>query len=223
MSRHPLAAVFVSSLAVLLPCCHQHSVTAPALQATCEAQPGSGSAPLPVGFVLSVAGAQGPFTVSISYGDGKTGTDPDLTHTYLTPGSYVASFMVDTATQSARCSTTVSVGGGPLPPAGGQPPLAVFKTTPDALGTSLSGRAPYTVRFNLCASSDPDGDTLWFLMDFDGDGHFENEGTSGAHCRKDYTYAAGTYFPRVCVRDVDAAGAPLHADQCETYTLVATP
>jgi PKD repeat protein len=90
-------------------CQTEDSVVAPALGATCEARPPSGEAPLAVSFVLGISGAEGSFTVRISYGDGTTGTNPDLPHTYATAGSYTASFEVATATQSARCGSAISL------------------------------------------------------------------------------------------------------------------
>jgi hypothetical protein len=137
----------------------------------------------------------------------------------------VAAFTVTTASQSARCSTTVTVNAAP-PPSANRPPDPVFKTTPDAGGSNqdrISGTAPLGVRFNLCATTDPDGDLLWFSMDFDGDRKFDSEGTTGAYCRRDWTYAAGTWRPRVCVHDMAASYEALHEDQCKFYTVTVTP
>lgn len=105
-----------------------------------------------------------------------------------------------------------------------QPPVPVYKTTPSASGSTIGGRAPLAVTFNLCASSDPEGDPLYFLMDFDGDGRFDSSGTSGAACRHDYTYAAaGSWTPRVCLHDLGPDRMALHNDQCRTYTVSVTP
>lgn len=207
-------------------CDKKETVVAPALSATCEARPASGQAPLTVSFALNVAGAEGPFTVSISYGDGATGTNPDLPHTYATAGSFTASFEVTTATQSARCATAIGVTAGTSPgspPVGNQPPAAVFKSTPDAVRGEIAGTAPLAVRFNMCASTDPEKDTLYFLMDFDGDGKWEVHGTTGASCRRDNTYALGTYKAVNCLADVGPDGVPLHPYQCHSYTVKATP
>jgi hypothetical protein len=129
--------------------------------------------------VVGVTGAEGPAAVSIAYGDGSSGTNPDAPHTYAAAGTYVASFAVTTSTQSARCSATVTV-EAPAPPAN-QPPSLVAKTTPSA---------------------------GYFLFDFDGDGRYDAGGSSGANCRKDWTYNVGTWKPEVCVHDRDAAGKP---------------
>jgi hypothetical protein len=212
-------------LAAVGPACQdEETVTAPVLSATCEARPSSGSAPLVVSFLLGVSGAEGPFTVAVTYGDGASGTNPDAPHTYATPGSYAAAFTVTTATQSARCSTAVTVQSGTSPsPGANQPPKAVFKSTPDAVGSTISGTAPLGVRFNMCASTDPEGDTLWFTMDLDGDGLLDSAGTTGAHCRRDFVYAAGTFRARNCLHDVDAHGEALHDSLCKYYTVVVAP
>jgi hypothetical protein len=203
------------------------TITAPALGATCEAAPGSGAAPLTVSFVLGVSGAAGPFTVGVSYGDGQSGGNPDLPHTYGAPGSYTASFTVSTATQSARCATTVAVlpaNVGPSPPPSGNlPPEAVFKSTPGASGHTIAGTAPLAVTFNMCATGDPEGDPLFFWMDFQGDGKFEVHGTTGASCRRENVYAAGTWKPLLCVTDLGPAGEELHPQQCQPFTVAVTP
>jgi len=223
--RLPMACVLAGGLAVVgAGCPEEETVTAPALSATCEARPSSGPAPLAVSFLVGVSGAEGPFSVAVSYGDGASGTNPDAPHTYATAGSFTAAFTVTTATQSARCSTAVAVEPGTSPsPSTNQPPKAVFKSTPDAAGGTIRGTASLSVRFNMCASTDPDGDRLYFLMDFDDDGGFDSGGTTGAHCRRDWTYAAGTWKARNCLRDIDANGKALHEDQCKTYSVVVTP
>jgi len=86
------------------------------------------------------------------------------------------------------------------------------------------------VQFNLCRSADPDGDRLYFRMDLDGDGAYELFGASGADCRHETTYAAGTRSVTLCVTDVDCPSSPLcegaprlHPFQCMSYTVTATP
>jgi hypothetical protein len=205
-------------------CQDEETITAPALGATCEARPSTGPAPLSVSFILGVSGAEGPFTVAVTYGDGASGTNPDASHTYATAGSYTAAFTVTTATQSARCSTSVTVQPGTAPsPGANRPPEAVFKSVPVAAGSRISGAAPLGVRFNMCLSSDPDGDKIYFTMDWNGDGDIDQGGTTGGNCRRDYVYAAGTWTAHNCLRDVDANGKALHEDQCKTYTVVVTP
>jgi PKD repeat protein len=207
-------------LAVSGPGCNEgDTLVVPTLVAECTASPATGPAPLTVAFNLSVSGAQGAFTVAVSYGDGASGTSPGETHTYASPGTYTASFTVKTSLQSALCSTTVVAGALPPPPSN-QPPLAVFKSTPDAAGDTIGGTAPLTVTFNMCASADPERDLLWFQMDFTDDGHWDVNGTTGANCRYNHTYAAGTYTATNCVTDMDAAGDFRHPVQCHGFTVV---
>ncbi len=224
--RLRMACVLAGVLAVVGPACQEEeTVTAPALSATCEARPSSGPAPLAVSFLVGVSGAEGPFSVAVSYGDGASGTNPDAPHTYATAGSFTAAFTVTTATQSARCSTAVTVQAGHVAVPEHQPAaegrLQVGRRTRS--GGTISGTAPLSVRFNMCVSTDPDGDRLYFLMDFDGDGGIDSGGTTGAHCRRDCVYAAGTWTARNCLRDIDANGKALHDDQCKTYSVVVTP
>ena len=208
------------------------TVTTPTLSAQCSASPTTGSAPLTVAFTLNVTGAQGGFSVAVEYGDGSTGNDPARSHVYTAPGVYSASFGVSSAAQSARCSVPISVMAAPAtpPPAANLPPVPVYKTVPPATGTTVSGIAPLTVDFNVCASVDPDGDRLYFRMDLDGDGAFELHGATGVDCRHEVVYAAGTRNARICVTDVECPTWPaceglplLHPFLCRTYTVVANP
>lgn len=223
MGRRSFAAAGLL-IAAALPGCRKQTVTQPTLSASCEAQPASGAAPLAVAFLVSVAGAEGAFTVAVDYGDGTNGSNPDLPHTYASAGSYTASFTITTAGQSARCAAAVTVTTASPASTGNRPPLAVFKTTPAAAGSKITGKAPLTVRFNMCASSDPDGDGLYFLMDFDGNGKFDSGGVTGAACRQDHTYATvGTWAPEVCLHDIGPDRVALHDDQCKTYVVETTP
>lgn len=226
MRRLDAAIVAVLGLSsIALTGCQNDDVTTPAISATCAAQPPSGSAPLAVRFLLSVSGAEGPFTVAVSYGDGAIGSDPDVPHTYVASGTYTASFTVDTATQSARCAVVVSVGGpSPSPtPSGNLPPQPFFKTSPPARNGTVTGKAPLLVNLNMCLTSDPEQDWLFFSIDYTGDGRWDNRGPFGGNCRRDYVYPAGSYSPRLCVHDIDTSRRPLHDDQCHTFTVVATP
>ena len=219
MMRRLLIAGVVLTLAAC-----EESTTAPTLSATCSANPATGPAPLAVSFNLAVAGATGTPQVSVDYGDGSAGTNPDVVHSYASTGLYTAAFTVSASGQTARCATTVTVvvSSLPTPPIANTPPTAVFRTTPDAVpGDQITGTAPLVVRFNMCASADPDGDRLLFTMDFDGDGRNEVEGTSGANCRRDSTpYGAGAHTAHICVTDMGLDDRPLHGFQCRTYRVV---
>ena len=221
-----LRIVLLAAVGVALGSCHGDSLVGPRLEATCSANPATGQAPLLVAFSLGVSGAEGPFTVAISYGDGASGTDPDRAHTFAAPGVYTASFTVTTATQSARCASTVGATTPPIVPVpiDNTPPKANFDTIPTAgPGDRITGLAPLTVRFNMCGSTDVDLDVLRWTMDFQGDGTNEVDGTTGGACRRVFTYAVGTYHPRICVTDLRADGSNAHPFQCKAYTLTATP
>jgi hypothetical protein len=198
----------------------------PALSVACAANPASGQAPLSVGFTVNVSGAQGAFSVAINYGDGTTGSSVASPHTYATAGSYTAAFSVSTATQSALCSTVVRVDAAPAPSPTPTPtnqaPSAVFRTTPEP-GTNgtFRGGVPFAIDFNMCRSSDPEGDRLNFRMDFEGDGIWNVDGTTGGDCRREYTYTrVGTYTPRICVTDLLSSLQPAHPYQCQGWAVV---
>lgn len=221
-------AAVASALAFGLFACEDHEATGPDLAVTCSASPPSGTAPLAVAFTLDVSGVSS-FQVSITYGDGATSASLNLVHVYESPGAYTAIFSVSSGGRSATCSTGViaSAGSAPSPsptPGVNQPPNPVFKTTPKPEpGGVFTGRAPYTILFSMCASSDVDHDELFWTMDFEGDGKNEVHGSTGGSCRREHTYAAGDYRPRICVTDLDTAGKPRHDFQCKVYEVRATP
>jgi glucose/arabinose dehydrogenase len=77
-----------------------------------------------------------------------------------------------------------------------QPPTALATASP------TTGNAPLTVNFDGTQSSDPDGDTLTYAWDLDGDGAFDDSTAS----RPTYIYnQQGTY--RVQLRVTDPQGA----------------
>jgi PKD repeat protein len=224
------------------PACDDEQVTdsTDPLTIRCSATPTAGPAPLTVAFGLDVANAIGTIAVQISYGDGQTGTDASARHVYGSAGDYMASLTVSAGIESARCSVPIAVAAAVAPspspspsptvpnPPGNQGPVASFKTNPE--GTALTGKAPFTVQFNLCRTVDPDGDKLLFRMDLDGDGVFEFLGSSGADCRHEKVYSAGVVTATQCVTDVNCPSwplcndyAPLHPYQCRSYTVTAVP
>jgi PKD domain-containing protein len=206
--------------------CKHDTVVAPRLEATCSASPSSGAAPLAVAFSLNVTGADGPFTVVAAYGDGSSGAAPDRPHTFEAAGIYPVAFTVSTASQSARCAVTVTVTVAPVVPVPieNTPPHPVYKSTPPAdANDRIAGKAPLSVRFAMCDSSDVDRDVLRWTMDFQGDGTNEVDGTTGGACRHDFTYAVGTYRPKICVTDLGPDGRTLHPFQCKTFQVTVTP
>jgi hypothetical protein len=230
-----LRIVLLAAAAVASSAC-QETMTEPGppLSIQCAANPSAGPAPLSVAFGLDVANALGSLSVSISYGDGSQGSDPDARHVYAAPGDYMASITVSAGAETARCSIPISVAPAqaptPRPPLENRWPDPSFVTTPPATGSSISGTAPFTVNFNLCRSVDPDGDRLYFRMDLDGDGAYELFGASGADCRHATTYGVGVRTATVCVTDVDCPSWPLcdqaprlHPFQCRSYSVAANP
>jgi glucose/arabinose dehydrogenase len=86
--------------------------------AVASASPTSGEAPLPVDF--SSAGSSDPEGAPLSYswtfGDGGTSTQANPTHTYATPGQYIARLTVSDGTSTAVSSDlTIRVGTPPTP------------------------------------------------------------------------------------------------------------
>lgn len=221
---------FASAMALLaLAGCNDEnaSPTAGSLTLTCSASPLSGVAPLQVGFTAQLSGTAAPFAIAINFGDGTTASDTSVGHVYTRPGTYTARFTaVAAGGASADCATTITVqapSAGPTGTTGNQPPTAVFKTAPgDASGT-ISGTAPLEVKFNMCPTTDPDHDRLLFTMDFQLDGVLDVRGTTGADCRRAFTYPLGTTQARVCVTDVDGGLGALHPAQCQIYSIQGTP
>jgi hypothetical protein len=91
-------------------------------------------------------------------------------------------------------------------------PNAVFRTNPAADERGhVFGRAPLTVHFNLCGSTDAEDDLNW-TFDF-GDGQ-----TAARFCRAEHIYVEGTYGATVCVKDKRFAD---QSTVCKTYTIEA--
>ena len=80
---------------------------------------------------------------------------------------------------------------------GNQPPAAVIQANP------LAGLPPFTVNFSAVNSSDPEGQTLTFAWDLDGDGSFDDATTPAPQFT--YTSAAGGSVT-VSVRVSDSQG-----------------
>lgn len=165
--------------------------------------------------------------IAINFGDGTTASDTSVGHVYTSPGTYTARFTaVASGGASAECTTTITVQAppaGPTRPTGNQPPAAVFKTDPRDVSGTVSKTAPLEVMFNMCPTTDPDHDLLLFTMDFQLDGVLDVHGTTGADCRRAFTYPLGTTKARVCVSDVDGGLGALHRAQCQIYSIEGTP
>jgi hypothetical protein len=168
--------------------------------------------------VVGACVAVGCLSFSIACDDASHWTAPAATY----PGPDGATGMIRIARADPRSvlkdTTAAAVGYG-------QVPQIVFtvRPAPGADGV-IVGTSPFEVEFNVCRSSDPDGDKLLFTMDAEGDGTLDESGTGGGSCRRTFTYTAATdqvrkLAPRVCVVDLDAAGKPQRSAECRTYAL----
>lgn len=84
------------------------------------------------------------------------------------------------------------------PPPANQPPHLEVRVTP----TPISGNAPLTINVNLCRSSDPDGDLLSYVFEYQGEGKRFSAG-----CQERHVYATPVQARAVfCVSD----GMPRH-------------
>jgi hypothetical protein len=173
------------------------------LALTCSASPSSGTAPLAVAFNI---GLTGPVDfVEIQYGDGSTGGDPSAGHLYANPGSYQATVTARGAGAQQSCRMTISAQARSTL---NSPPDARFLFNP----RPADGPAPLRVVANMCESTDPDGDDLFFTYVW-GNGGFHD----GGRCVMDHTYRRGVYELRVCVGDQQ----PGHVDVCQTRNVIA--
>lgn len=145
----------------------------------------AGGPALPVGFAAGgIAGAGGLSAAVVAAGVAGAGAatvgvvaaakgdEPTL------PPAIVVSTTVPTTqppppTTLAPTTTTTT-----QPRAANRPPSVVFSAKPS------KGDSPLTVTFNLCKSTDPDGDGLRYVVDF-GDGE-----RSQGSCNVDHTYTA---------------------------------
>lgn len=179
--------------------CRKDKLVAPGLgKATVVVGAAAGAPAAPVGFFA--AGALSTTTIVagtvVAAGGAVAGASQlgggDTTTTTLTTGSGGTT----TTTQAPATTTTTTTTTTTLARANSAP-HADLRTQPDP----PSGSPPLPVEFNLCHSSDPDGDSLQYSFDF-GDGT-----TSGGRCVDGHTYN---------LRSFDQAGLDqsFHAQGC---------
>ncbi|MGH9193436.1 MAG: PKD domain-containing protein, partial [Acidimicrobiales bacterium] len=99
-----------------------------------------------------------------------------------------------------------------------QPPIAVASANP------TNGAAPLTVAFAGTASSDPDGDTLTYAWDLDGDGAFDDAAAATAS----HTYTQpGTHVATLRVTDpsgaADTSSVTISAGNTPPEAVIDTP
>jgi hypothetical protein len=120
-----------------------------------------------------------------------------------------------TTTTLAPAATTTTTTTTTQTPRANRAPTAVLTTKPDP----PSGPDPLTVEFDLCKSTDPDGDPLNFFFNF-GDGATNSDG-----CLVSHTYSGtlrGTGQVRKADRSYNAEACavdPSGASQCRTRTV----
>jgi PKD repeat protein len=175
--------------------------------------PRTGQAPLTVAFSATGSDADGdPLTYAWDFGDGSTSLRQNPDHTYLEPGTYMATVTVkdsEGATGTAGVEIIVSN------PPGNKAP------TVEAAGDPTAGKPPLAVQFSA-SGSDPDGDPLSYAWDFGDGGRSFLQNPS-------HTYAtAGTYTATVTVTDTRGASATdtvvvTVANRAPTVELTATP
>lgn len=176
------------------------------LQVSCSVSPSTGLVPLTVSLTTSVQGNTPSYRLVVDFGDGTTGDNGNVTHVYGTPGTYAIRVSASAEGQAADCRQSVTA--QPRPVAADLLPTLRLGVNPDP----PSGPAPLAVNFNLCQSSDPEGQRLQFRYDF-GDGRVTDWVSD---CSKPNTYAAGAYTGFFCVTD----GTPGH-DVCRAVDVLA--
>jgi PKD domain-containing protein len=203
--RRQAAVLLVLGSCLLYWGCGEDNGTTPSgpVSLTCSVNPSAGVAPLLV--TLSVKVTPGA-ALNISYGDGTSGNNPNAPHVYSAPGAYNIAVNATGASGSATCQAPVTVSGPPPGPPN-LAPVGNFRVSPNP----ATGPAPLLVSFNMCKSTDPNGDPLNFTFEF-GDG----TRTSHRFCRDDHTYAAGAFVAKTCVTD----GQPGH-ESCQTFKVTA--
>lgn len=168
------------------------------LTASAAAVPASGQAPLAVTFTARPSGGAAPYTYLWTFGDGGSSTAQNPSHTYASPGSYLATVTVvdsnrATADATVPITAAMSVPLGASASAGatsGTAPLAVSFT-----GAASGGRSPYAYRWTF------------------------GDGTSSTSQSPSHTYAsAGVFTATLTVTDGDSATA-----QSSVLITVTTP
>jgi PKD repeat protein len=165
--------------------------------AAVTANPTSGNSPLVPAF--SASGSTDPDGTALTYAwdlddDGAfdDATGVTATRSYSGVGPHKVTVQVKDANNgTATASVTVTVTNSG--------PTARITSTP----SPATGNAPFAVTFSGSTSSDPDGGTLTYAWDLDGDGAYD-DGTQAAAGR---TYGVGNVTVGLKVTDIDGASS----------------
>ncbi len=145
-------------------------------------------------------------SVSLSEGTGEGRLRFTKTLEGLTPGNYVMVVPMDVAESEGIASNVVR-----LPTLANTPPTASVTADP------TEGDAPLLVNFDASGSSDADGSVVSYEWDFEGDGTYDEQGTSPT---TSHTYDLPRELPYdATVRVTDNAGA---TDTASVQILVTT-
>jgi hypothetical protein len=163
-----------------------------------------GAGGIGTGAILGVAAAGSAAAATAVAVSGGSDTAP------TTLGSAAVTTTTTPVASNATTTTTTLA-----PKAGNHPPFAVLHTNPDP----PQGLSPLSVTFDLCKSTDPDGDPLSYFFEF-GDG-----GKASGACVQTHTYVASSlrellaldsgFNAEACVVD------PSGASQCRTRNVIA--
>lgn len=113
----------------------------PSLVITCTATPRSGDAPLRVAFATFANGGDGTYEYSWSFADGGSSTNPNPSHTYVTPGVFPATVRVTSAGLVASCTRDITVTAPPTP---GPPPTTTPTPSPSPSASPSASPSPIT-------------------------------------------------------------------------------
>ena len=155
---------------------------------------------------VAAAGAAAAGTAAV------VATNDDDNGTTTTTAPVAANTTTTTVPTAATTTTTTTT----QTPRTNRAPNAVLTTRPDP----PSGPDPLTVEFDLCRSTDPDGDRLNFFFNF-GDGATSSDGCLVSHTYSG-TFRAADGSVRKLDRSYNAEGCavdPSGASQCRTRTV----
>jgi hypothetical protein len=165
---------------------------------------------LPAGFIGGGIGTGAVIGIAAA-GAAAAGTAAVVASNNNDTTTTTAPIAVVTTTTLAPASTTTTV-----PKAGNRPPFAVLTTNPDP----PAGNSPLTVTFDLCKSTDPDGDPLSFFFNF-GDGS-----QASGSCVETHTYVASSSVDVRRTANFEFSGSvvdPFGASATRTRTVVVQP